>query len=545
MSSVDQVEKARMGDDAAFTQLVKQHQNLVLGFAFNRLGDFHRAQDVVQETFVIAHAKLGNLKDPEAFSFWLRGIALNCCRRVMRQNTSNWVSLDQYHELETGDESPEVQTAQSDSDTHIRAAIAELPPELRDVITLYYLEERSQKEVAAFLGISVTKVNNILHASRQNLKGALSDMAKEELGRNKLNDDFAEELGKITKVEGALVDVDIGGGDMPQLLDLLGSDGDGEGKILVIQRLSETTYRGLKTSGDVAADEKLTYAADPFTAVQSVTEDMVQDLVKSKKKKPGRMLETGIKVIDLMTPLFDGATLGILGGSGVGRAVFLDELVERRNAFQGSLATFFYLHHWDAMGMQGMPSEDGSTKDIYANLENTFLLHKRGNDPLYAMGADYLDVRVYFSPVKAWQGLWPAIDPMHSISTYLKPENVDARHYEVATKVMEILGKAHDLMSDARYFELMALGAAAEAQAHYQTMRKERLKTMSSQDATTLARAERLDAFFAQPFIVAESHTGKKGEHVPFAATLDGAEAIVKGDHDETPRKDLLFRGAL
>jgi RNA polymerase sigma-70 factor (ECF subfamily) len=71
------VKQAQEGDEQAFTDLVKTHQNLVLGYAFNRLGDFHRAQEVVQETIIIAHAKLGSLNDPEAFSGWLRGIALH------------------------------------------------------------------------------------------------------------------------------------------------------------------------------------------------------------------------------------------------------------------------------------------------------------------------------------------------------------------------------------------------------------------------------------------------------------------------------------
>ena len=70
------VEQARNGDEAAFTEQVKSHQNLVLGFAYNRLGDFHRAEDVVQDTFVVAQSRLGSLKDPAAFPYWLRGIAL-------------------------------------------------------------------------------------------------------------------------------------------------------------------------------------------------------------------------------------------------------------------------------------------------------------------------------------------------------------------------------------------------------------------------------------------------------------------------------------
>lgn len=546
MSSVDQVVRAQNGDVAAFTELVKRHQNLVLGFAFNRLGDFHRAQDIVQETFVIAHANLGKLKDPEAFSFWLRGIALNCCRRTIRQNASNWVCLDQYQELEADGPSPEAETAQHQSDTKLRAAIADLSPQHRDIITLYYLEERSQKEVADFLGLSVTKVNNALHASRQNLKGALSDMAKDQTGKMKLDDAFAEELGKIVRVEGRFVEAEVGDGDMPRVLDLLGSDGAGEGEVLVIQRLTDSSYRGIKTAGDVNESDQLTFKADPFNAVQSMTEDLVKDLVASKSaKQVGRLLETGIKVIDLMTPLTDGATLGNFGGSGVGRAVLLGELIERRNNIQGSLQSFFYLHHWDALGMRGTPLEDAPALDVYPNFENSFVLHRRGNDPVYAAGADYLDARLYFSPIKAWKGEWPAIDPLHSTSKFLSKEVLQTRHFDVATAVRETLQQAHDLMADARFYELVALGAAREALDYFKDMRREKLKSLTDEEQSIVRRAERLDAFFAQPFIIAAEYTGKLGETVPLSATLDGAEAILSGDHDETPVSDIAFRGAL
>lgn len=541
------VEDARDGDDAAFEELVRRHQNLVLGYAFNRLGDFHRAQDVVQDAFVLAHTKLGSLNDPAAFPAWLRGIALNCCRRSLRKYRGDWVSLDQYLELETEDENQLAQVERLEETELVHQAIANLPADLRDVTTLYYLEERSQKEVADFLGLSVTKVNNDLHASRQHMEGSLSIMVKKEIGKERLGDTFAAQLGEIIRVEGPFVEAEVKGGDMPGLLELLGTDGkDGGGEVLVIQRLGQGKYRGLKTSGDVGAGDKLSLRADPYTAVRSVSEEMTRDVVERQKGKRGtRLLETGIKVIDLMTPLVDGATLGIIGGAGVGRGVLLEELIERRNRIAGDLKTFFFLNGWDANGMQATPEEMERATDVHSNLENTFLLHNRGSDPVYAMEADYMDVRLYFSPIKATRGYWPAIDPLHSASAFLDPSVIEKRHYDLATAVRESLQQAHDLMADARYYELMALGARSEAVQYMDGVREDRLKELDDAGRQTVARAERIDAFFTQPFIISEAFTKMPGQTVSLASTLDGVEAILRGDLDDTDVSSLMWKGAI
>lgn len=186
----DLVKDAQEGKEEAFTELVRRHQNLVLGYAYNRLGDFHRAQDVVQDTVIIAHARLGTLRKPEAFSGWLRGIALNCCRRSQRQKgvtRGEWVSLDHYLELEAQGEDQHEHVERFEEAELVHHAIAALPRHLRDVTTLYYLEERSQKEVAAFLGVSLSKVNNDLHASRKHMEGSLGIMAKKEIGKERLD----------------------------------------------------------------------------------------------------------------------------------------------------------------------------------------------------------------------------------------------------------------------------------------------------------------------------------------------------------------------
>lgn len=156
-----------------------------------------------------------------------------------------------------------------------------------------------------------------------------------------------------------------------------------------------------------------------------------------------------------------------------------------------------------------------------------------------------MDVRLYFSPIKATRGYWPAIDPLHSASTFLDPTIIDKRHFDLATAVRDTLQESHDLMADARYFELMALGARSEALHYMDGVREDRLKALDDSGRRTVARAERLDAFFTQPFIISEAFTKMPGQTVSLAQTLDGVEAILRGGHDDDDVADLMWRGAI
>jgi DNA-directed RNA polymerase specialized sigma24 family protein len=73
----------------------------------------------------------------------------------------------------------------------VQDAIARLPAPLREVVTLFYVHDCSQQDVATFLGLPVTTVNTRLHAARAQLKRRMLTMVKETLEANQLPDDFA------------------------------------------------------------------------------------------------------------------------------------------------------------------------------------------------------------------------------------------------------------------------------------------------------------------------------------------------------------------
>ena len=63
------------GDDAAFNTLVKKYQKGVHALAWRKIGDFHHAEEITQDTFLQVYKKLPTLKNPNQFAGWLYVIA--------------------------------------------------------------------------------------------------------------------------------------------------------------------------------------------------------------------------------------------------------------------------------------------------------------------------------------------------------------------------------------------------------------------------------------------------------------------------------------
>ena len=67
------------GDETAFSELVKKYQKQVHALAWRKIGDFHIAEEITQDTFLKAYQKLRTLKKPQRFASWLYVIATNRC----------------------------------------------------------------------------------------------------------------------------------------------------------------------------------------------------------------------------------------------------------------------------------------------------------------------------------------------------------------------------------------------------------------------------------------------------------------------------------
>ena len=182
---------------SAFTQLVLRYQDIAFATALSMLGDFALAQDTVQEAFLAAYLNLSSLRAPDAFAAWMRQVVRHHAARVLRKRR-----LDaRLGDGNCGQDLDPLVSFESREDLRrILEAIDALPAIEREITILYYLRDRTQKEVAALVDLPVTTVNSRLHAARGRLKGELLPMIKAMLPPRALPRTFAERVGEIIRV---------------------------------------------------------------------------------------------------------------------------------------------------------------------------------------------------------------------------------------------------------------------------------------------------------------------------------------------------------
>ena len=188
------------GDEHAFSILVKKHQKSVHALAWRKIGDFHIAEEITQDTFLQAHKKLASLKNPSQFAGWLYVIADRLCRSWLRKRQLKMQSLETISEetLEETDYSNYVREQREGTAVEHRRRIVQklmekLPESERTVMVLYYLGEMSGKEISKFLGVSPNTVRSRLQRARKRLKNE-EEIIRETLGSVPLSPNLIENI---------------------------------------------------------------------------------------------------------------------------------------------------------------------------------------------------------------------------------------------------------------------------------------------------------------------------------------------------------------
>ena len=197
---IELIHSILLGDEHAFSILVKKYQKSVHALAWRKVGDFHIAEEITQDTFLQAHKKLASLKNPSQFAGWLYVITDRLCRSWFRKRQLRMQSLETISE-ETLEE-----TAYSNYDREQREDIAvehrrrivqrlmaKLPESERTVMVLYYLGEMTCEEISKFLGVSSNTVRSRLHRARERLKNE-EPIIQETLGSVPLSPNFIENI---------------------------------------------------------------------------------------------------------------------------------------------------------------------------------------------------------------------------------------------------------------------------------------------------------------------------------------------------------------
>ena len=176
-SDVELIRRTLDGDDTAFTQLVRKYQKPVHTLAWRKLGDFHTAEEITQDTFLKAYQKLATLKEPQRFSSWLYVIAARSCvawlrkKRLLTQSLeeTNLVQLEQATYSGYVVEENERTSGETQREV-VKKLLAKLQESERTIITLHYFSEMSSAEIGEFLGVSANTIRSRLRRAQQRLK---------------------------------------------------------------------------------------------------------------------------------------------------------------------------------------------------------------------------------------------------------------------------------------------------------------------------------------------------------------------------------------
>ena len=171
------IQRVLEGDDTAFSALVRKYKKSVHALAWRKIGDFHIAEDITQETFLKAYQRLSTLKKPQRFASWLYVIAANQCKAWLRkkrlwtqslEDTSN-AQLERVTYSGYVIEENERMTVETQREV-VKKLLAKLKESDRTVITLYYFGGMTYEEISKFLGVSVGAIKNRVYRAQERLK---------------------------------------------------------------------------------------------------------------------------------------------------------------------------------------------------------------------------------------------------------------------------------------------------------------------------------------------------------------------------------------
>ena len=462
-------------------------------------------------------------------------------------------------------------------------------------------------------------------------------------------------LGKIVQVIGAVVDAEFPEGLTPKIYDALEVTytlpGDESTKRLVLetqQHLGNNRVRSVamsSTEGLIKGTDVVNTGAPISVPVGEKVLgrifNVIGDTVDNKgdcgneETRPihrpapdlmdqdteANILETGIKVIDLICPFIKGGKVGAFGGAGVGKTVVIMELINNIAKAHGGYSVFAGVGErsregndlYQEMSEAGVINQDDISKskvalvygqmneppgarmrvalsglsmaeyfrdemgqDVLLFVDNIFRFSQAGSevsallgrspsavgyqptlseemgilqeritstkkgsitsfqavyvpaddltDPAPANTFAHLDSTIVLERSIAELGIYPAVDPLASVSNALAPDIVGEEHFKVARGVQEVLQSYKDLQ------DIIAILGLDE---------------LSPEQKQTVFRARKIQKFLSQPFHVAEVFTGVAGQYVSVKDTIKGFKMILDGELDEIPENDFYMKGGI
>ncbi len=169
------LQQASLGDQEAFTDIVRQHQAMVFSIAWHFLADRSLAEDLAQDVFLECHRGLSDFRSAAHLQNWLRRVTVHrCIDQGRRKTVRNEIALE---------DAPEPATESVPADSflldRLRDVVACLPETQRAIVLLRYQEDLEPAEIAELMEMPVNTVKGTLHRALEALRGKLRRKLKE------------------------------------------------------------------------------------------------------------------------------------------------------------------------------------------------------------------------------------------------------------------------------------------------------------------------------------------------------------------------------
>jgi len=181
-----------MSDQAAFTTFMRSYQDMVYTTAIRLLGNSAQAEDISQEVFVRAYEHFDDLHDGPGAGGWLKTVTTNLSINHLQRYRKRWSFFSEllHRDGDEGGDAPEVEFPApedffseldaADRREWVQQALAKLPDKHRVPLVLYHFEELSYEQIAARLGVSLSKVKTDILRARQALAQHLARATAEQ-----------------------------------------------------------------------------------------------------------------------------------------------------------------------------------------------------------------------------------------------------------------------------------------------------------------------------------------------------------------------------
>lgn len=150
------IDRCKLGDIAAFNELVQRYEKRVFNFAYRMAGNYDDANDVAQEAFIRVFNSINTFRGDANFTTWLYRIVTNVYLDERKKQKSHLhTSLEDYIELEEntvtrqiedGSPTPDVMVETGERDQLLQGAIQALPEYQRVMVVLYHTQSKSYEE---------------------------------------------------------------------------------------------------------------------------------------------------------------------------------------------------------------------------------------------------------------------------------------------------------------------------------------------------------------------------------------------------------------